>query len=103
MPDLRNSRVPDIVAELAAFGIEPLVHDPIGDPEEAFQEYGVRLAAWDELTDLDAMICAVSHDFYTNLPPNELFARVRDGGVLVDVKSAFDPGEMPRSIKYWSL
>ena len=103
VPDLRNSRVPDIVAELAAFGIEPLVHDPIGDPEEAFQEYGVRLAAWDELTDLDAMICAVSHDFYTNLPPNELFARVRDGGVLVDVKSAFDPGEMPRSIKYWSL
>src|SRR5690606_4309748 len=49
VPDLRNSKVPDIVAELGQFGVTPLVHDPLGDPEEARHEYGVTLAPWEEM------------------------------------------------------
>ncbi len=62
--DLRNSRVPDIVRELAQFGIEALVHDPLGSAEQALHEYGIRLCDLDELTDLDGLILAVPHEAY---------------------------------------
>lgn len=103
VPDLRNSKVPDIVAELGEFGIEALVHDPMGDPEEALHEYGVTLTPWDEMVALDAMIYAVGHDFYRELGQPALLARVRDRGAIVDVKSMLDPQDMPRGIRYWSL
>ncbi len=103
VPDLRNSRVPDIAAELRDYGIEALVHDPLGDAEEAFEEYGVKLCAWEEVDELDALIYAVSHSFYSDMGQEALLRRVRDGGVLMDVKSVLDPAAMPRGIKYWSL
>ena len=64
VPDLRNSRVPDILAELRQFGIEPLVHDPLGDPQEALSHYGVTLSPLEAMQDLDGMILAVSHRDY---------------------------------------
>ena len=67
VPDLRNSKVPDIAAELALFGVTALVHDPLGDPEEAHEEYGVTLSPWEDIKDLDAVIYAVSHSFYEQL------------------------------------
>jgi UDP-N-acetyl-D-glucosamine/UDP-N-acetyl-D-galactosamine dehydrogenase len=103
VPDLRNSRVPDIAGELAEFGIEPLIHDPLGDPAEALRECGVRLSAWEELRDLDAMIFAVPHGFYLEQGQPALLSRIRAGGVLVDVKSALDPDRCERDIRYWSL
>jgi len=103
VPDLRNSRVPDIVAELAEFGITPLVHDPHADAGEAAKIYGIELATWDAMTDLDAMIYAVSHDFYKEHGVDGLSARIRDYGVLVDVKSAIEPDAVTRGIHYWSL
>ncbi len=105
VPDLRNSKVPDIIAELAQFGIEPLIHDPMGDREEARHEYGVDLCEWDQVVDLDAMIYAVAHDFYADMPLPDLLGRVREGGVVVDVKSRLVPGsvEALRNLTYWSL
>jgi UDP-N-acetyl-D-glucosamine/UDP-N-acetyl-D-galactosamine dehydrogenase len=103
VPDLRNSRVPDIVAELAGFGVEALVHDPLGDPREALAEYGLVLTPWEGMVALDAMIYAVPHDFYRKMGPEALLGRIRDGGVMVDVKSMLDPEDMPRGIEYWSL
>jgi UDP-N-acetyl-D-glucosamine/UDP-N-acetyl-D-galactosamine dehydrogenase len=103
VPDLRNSRVPDIVRELGQFGVEAMVHDPMGDPREALEEYGVRLWPWDEIVDLDAMIYAVSHDYYRSMGQEALLSRVREGGVIVDVKSALDPDRLPRGLHYWSL
>ena len=102
VPDLRNSKIPDIVRELKEYGVTAMVHEPLGDPHEAFHEYGIKLSPWDELRDLDALILAVSHAEYLAQIP-ELLARVRDGGVVIDVKSALDATSMPRGIRYWSL
>jgi len=103
VPDLRNSRVPDIVAELQQFGVEAIVTDPHGDPEEAMHEYGLTLEPLDKLRALDAMVLAVSHKTYLDMPRESLLGRVRSGGVFVDVKSAIDPAIMERGISYWSL
>ena len=101
VPDLRNSKIPDIVSELAQYGIEAMVHDPLGDPAEAREEYKVELAPLDRFTGLDAVILAVAHREYIS-NPDAVFARVRDGGVVIDVKSVL-PRKAPRGIKFWSL
>ena len=101
VPDLRNSKIPDIIAELAQYGIDAMVHDPLGDPHEALEEYKVELAPLDKLTGLDAVILAVAHKEYI-ANPDAIFARVRDGGVVIDVKSVL-PRKAPRGIRFWSL
>ncbi len=100
VPDLRNSRTADIYHELRAFGISPIVHDPLADAEECLHEYGIHLSQWEEIRDLDAIVCAVRHDFYKLQP---LADKLRTGGVLVDVKSAIDPATLPSYVNYWSL
>jgi len=103
VPDLRNSKVPDIITELATFGITPLVTDAMGDAEDAHEEYGVHLTPIEKMQQLDALILAVSHDEYIkNI--NGLFERVKDNGVLIDVKSAVPRDyKAPRGIRFWSL
>jgi len=101
--DIRNSRVPDIVCELRQFGIMPLVHDPYADPQAVEEEYHLRLSLWEELSRLDALILAVSHRYYLEMPPSELLSRIGKGGVLVDVKSVFDRRQIGAGITYWSL
>ena len=103
VPDLRNSRVPDIVEELRQFGIEPLVHDPLVTSEQAQHEYGLPLTEWQDFSDLDGMILAVSHRFYFDMPREQLLSGLKTGGVLMDVKSAFDPATLPENLTYWSL
>ncbi len=102
VPDLRNSKIPDIIRELAQYGITPIIHDPLGDPEEARHEYGVELSALDQFHDLDVLILAVSHREYMD-QIKDLLTRVKDGGVVVDVKSALHPRMMTRGLRYWSL
>lgn len=101
--DIRNSKVPDIVRELRAFGIHPLMHDPLASPLEAMHEYDLRLTAFEELVQLDAVVLAVRHAWYLNLGADRLLSTVRDGGVVADVKSVFDPSCAKRNIFYWSL
>lgn len=103
VPDLRNSRVPDLVTELRQFGIEPLVHDVLADAQEAQQEYGIQLVDWQDLSNLDAIVLAVSHRAYLEMPCDRLLACVRSGGVLMDVKSVLDPATIPQNVNYWSL
>jgi len=103
VPDLRNSRIPDIIKELKTYGITPLVHDPISDAEEAMHEYGVRLAPWKELSGLDAVIVGVAHKHYKQMPVGELLSIVRSGGVVADVKSVLDPATIPANLQYWCL
>ncbi len=103
VPDLRNSRVPDIVAELRQFGIEPLVHDVLADAREARQEYGIQLSDWQDLSNLDGVVLAVSHQAYLDMPFEQLIGCLRPGGVLMDVKSVLDPAKIPQNVKYWSL
>ena len=101
--DLRNSKVPDILAELRTFGIDPLIHDSRGNPAEAHHEYGVKLNDLDEYKNLDGLIVAVSHKEYIQLGQPKLLGMVRDNGCFVDVKSVFAPAKMERGIQYWSL
>ncbi|MFO7534556.1 MAG: nucleotide sugar dehydrogenase [Kiritimatiellia bacterium] len=101
--DLRNSRVPDIIAELKEFGAECHVHDPLGDPAEAWEEYGIRLSDREGWGALDAVILAVAHKPYLQLPMGELLAGLQEGGVVVDVKSALDPRAIPAGCLYWRL
>lgn len=100
--DVRNSRVPDIVAELRQFGIESLVHDPLADIHEAQQEYGIQLVDWQDMSNLDAVVLAVSHQAYLDMR-DRLLTCVRSGGVLMDIKSILDPAIVPPNITYWSL
>jgi UDP-N-acetyl-D-galactosamine dehydrogenase len=102
VPDLRNSKIPDIVAELAQFGIEAIVHDPMGNPHEAFEEYKIKLSELEQFQGLDALILAVAHHHYL-ADPDALFARVKDGGVFIDIKSVVPPTKTVRGISYWSL
>jgi UDP-N-acetyl-D-glucosamine/UDP-N-acetyl-D-galactosamine dehydrogenase len=101
--DIRNSKVPDIVKELRQFGIDPLVHDPLASAPGALREYGLKLSSLQEMWPLDAMVLAVCHRWYLDLDPGQLLGMIRDGGVMVDVKSVLDPDGMERGIRYWSL
>jgi len=103
IPDMRNSRVPSIVAELRQFGIEALVHDPIADPTEADEHYGINLADWQRMRGLDGLILAVAHREYIEMPAEDLRNCLCLGGVLIDVKSALDPDSLQSDITYWSL
>src|SRR5262249_53397516 len=103
VPDLRNSRVPDIVTELAAFGLAALVHDPLVEPEEARHEYGIELAHLEDFQDLEGLILAVPHRAYLSALRDRMLASLVPGGVLIDVKSALDSGALPAGIRYWSL
>jgi UDP-N-acetyl-D-galactosamine dehydrogenase len=102
--DIRNSKVPDILAELRAFGIEPLLHDPFAGADETRHEYGLALSPLDEIQGLDALILAVAHKQYLDLGADALARRVNLGGVLIDVKSALDPKTLPPGrVGYWCL
>jgi len=103
VPDLRNSRVPDIVAELREFGITALVTDPLADPAEAKHEYGGELVALERFAGLDGLILAVPHRVLGEKGWDRLFATLGAGGVFVDVKSAVARDRIPRGIHYWSL
>ena len=101
--DLRNSKVPDILAELRQFGIDPLIHDSRGSAAEAKHEYGVTLNQIEEYKNLDGLIVAVSHKEYVQLGQAKLLSMVRDNGCFIDVKSVFSPAKVDRGIQYWSL
>jgi UDP-N-acetyl-D-galactosamine dehydrogenase len=103
VPDLRNSRVPDIVAELRAFGIEALVHDPLASAAEAKHEYGLALCPLSALHDLDGLVLAVPHREFRADDFAAALATLAPGGVLIDVKSAIDRARVPPGIAYWSL
>jgi len=91
-PDLRNSKVADLIASLKTFDLDVHVHDPLANPEEARHEYGVELLPWETLpNDACAVVHAVAHSEYLAAPPERILALLKPRGVLVDVKSALDP------------
>ena len=106
VPDLRNTKVVDLVRELEEYGLEVLVHDAMADPDEAHEEYGLRLADLDELRGLDALVLAVAHDQYRKIAPAELktwFARPGEA-LILDVKGFFDRAELARlGVDLWRL
>jgi UDP-N-acetyl-D-galactosamine dehydrogenase len=103
-PDLRNSKVADIISELRDYGLKVQVSDPLADPAAAEAEYGVKLVAFDKLKPADAVVVAVAHQDYKILPVSSLAALMGEKPVLVDVKSAYDPAAARAAgMTYWSL
>jgi UDP-N-acetyl-D-glucosamine/UDP-N-acetyl-D-galactosamine dehydrogenase len=103
-PDLRNSKVIDVIQELKSYGCQVHVHDPVAKTEEAQHEYGVNLTAWDALPRSAAIVAAVAHDEITTRTPNELSAKLLPGGIVADVKCKTDASAL-RSLGYsvWRL
>ena len=102
VPDLRNSKVPDIIRELNEFGIHSLVHDPMASAEGAQHEYGLTLSPIGELQNLDAIVLAVSHRAYVDALP-ELMTRLSPNGIIIDIKSVIPADAVPEGAMYWSL
>ncbi len=93
-PDLRNSKVVDVIRELRSFGARVHVHDPIAVNEEAEHEYGLSLTPWERLPKAAAVVMAVAHKEYLSQPVSALSPVLQPGGIFVDVKSAFTPADV---------
>lgn len=107
-PDIRNSKVVDIINRLKEYSIEPLVSDPWADKNESKKEYGIELTNFNELNNIDCLIVAVAHDEFKNISIeqlNNLFENNENGkNVIIDVKSIFSKNEIdPKKYCYWRL
>ena len=108
-PDIRNTKVIDIVYRLREYGIEPFLHDPYAEAEEAERLYHVKLSSWTELSDLDCIILAVAHDRYIEVGCDKLLSLFSAEilpleRIFLDVKSVyFSLRDNDRFCNYWSL
>lgn len=108
MPDTRNTRVIDIVRELAEYDISPMIVDPQADIEEAEREYGITFDTIEEVKDMDAVLIAVGHDEFMKLTQEDINSFYKDTEnehkVLLDIKATLDRNEYEAAgYKYWRL
>lgn len=105
VPDLRNTRVIDIIDELKDYGVEVLAHDPLADPEEARQYYNIELVSLKEIKDVDAVVLAVAHRNYQEMGLARISGLCRKGRpILLDIKAIFEPETAGSTgINYWRL
>ncbi|MEM1484421.1 nucleotide sugar dehydrogenase [Oscillospiraceae bacterium PP1C4] len=104
-PDIRNSKVVDVIDQLKDYGINVLVCDPLADPQEAITAYGQALLPLEQLCDLDAIVLAVPHEEYRRLRLDALSAMFgTKSKVLIDVKGIIHKKEAEKEgFFYWSL
>src|SRR6476661_7184437 len=103
-PDIRNSRVIDVVRELASYGANVHVHDPVADPAEARREYGIDLKSWDALPRARAIVAAVAHSDFKRRPTDDYVTKLDEGGLYVDVKCQADAAQFrARGVNVWRL
>ncbi|MFO0294797.1 MAG: nucleotide sugar dehydrogenase [Rhodospirillales bacterium] len=104
VPDLRNSKVIDVIRGLEGWGHEVLVHDPHADRAEAKHEYGVDMIGdLDGLGAFDCVVAAVAHRAYAAFDTGRLATLTRPGGVIADVKGVWRSLEMPPDRVRWEL
>jgi UDP-N-acetyl-D-galactosamine dehydrogenase len=105
VPDIRNTRVTDIITELKEYGVDVLVHDPLVIPEEARHYYGVQLVELSDIHDVDAIVLAVAHSAFRDLGLMRIAGLCRKGcSILIDIKSLFEPEQARQlGINYWHL
>ena len=97
-PDIRNSKVVDLVRELQTWGMDVVVADPIANPQEVLQEYNLTLGTIDENHPVDALVVAVGHNIYRALSAAQLRAYCRHASpVLADIKSLYDRDELAQA------
>jgi len=103
-PDIRNSKVIDIIRELQDYGVKVQVHDPIADPDEANREYGIILSARETLQPSAAIIVAVAHQLYREMSVAELVGVMRGNPVLIDVKCIYERKALEQAgVRVWRL
>lgn len=103
-PDLRNSKVIDIIRELEDYGITVQVSDPLADAAEALHEYAVSLVPFENLKKAEAVIVAVGHKEYLNLSIETLCKMMKSAPLLIDVKGIYDQQRIENSnIRLWRL
>jgi UDP-N-acetyl-D-galactosamine dehydrogenase len=103
-PDLRNSKVIDVIRELESYGATVHVHDPVAETAEAEHEYGVKLVPWEHLPRANAIVAAVAHKQFGEHPVDELLTKLSANGVYVDVKCAADAQMLrSRGVQVWRL
>lgn len=103
-PDLRNSKVADVISELRDYGVEVFVHDPVADTKDAQHEYDVELQSWESLPQAHAMIVAVSHQDFIQKPLSEIQSKIVEYGCFIDVKSQFDENLLRKAgLSVWRL
>ena len=105
-PDIRNSKIIDIIKELKEFGVNVLISDPLANSEEVLQQYNLTLTDINEISNLDALIIAVSHDFYKLFSLDSLnkFFNPSITPVLIDVKGLFEKDKAKNlNYLYWRL
>ena len=104
VPDIRNSKVIDILRELERVGVTVQVADPIASAEEVGHEYGVKLTSIDSLRPADAVILAVAHKEYVAGGWPLIGKLLKDGrGIVLDVKAKLDREKKPEGIDLWRL
>jgi UDP-N-acetyl-D-galactosamine dehydrogenase len=94
--DVRNTKVVDIVQELKSYEVTSHVHDPRVNPSDAKREYGIDVAAWDDISEADALVIAVAHQEFISMGLDVLLTKVKPGGCVIDVKSILDPRALER-------
>ncbi|TAK91057.1 MAG: nucleotide sugar dehydrogenase [Burkholderiaceae bacterium] len=103
-PDLRNSKVIDVIRELQSFGIQVHVHDPLAESDEAMHEYGIGLTAWNDLPKADAIVAAVAHSEYKQRPFSDLVNKLNAPRCLIDIKCQFDRNVVANAgVHLWRL
>jgi len=104
VPDIRNSKVADIMRELKEYGVQTQAHDPLVSADEVEHEYGFRPVEAEALAGADAVILAVPHRAFREQGPQWIRSLLRreDRGVVVDIKSVFGPEQFPQT-SYWRL
>jgi UDP-N-acetyl-D-galactosamine dehydrogenase len=104
VPDIRNSKVVDIIRELQSFGVAVQVHDPLASTDEARRAYGVTLLPREALQPADVVILAVAHAPFVSEGWPLITGRLRRGsGLVLDVKSRLPRAEQPAGIELWRL
>jgi UDP-N-acetyl-D-galactosamine dehydrogenase len=103
-PDLRNSRVIDVIRELQSYGATVYVHDPVANDEEAWREYGLQLTPWNSLPRAAAIVGAVGHRQFKARPATDYIEKLLPRGVIADVKGQFDPAAfVDKQVTLWRL
>lgn len=102
-PDIRNTKVLDIIHELKEYTPNILVHDPHADPEEARKEYGIDLVGFDEMKDLSTLVIAVGHEEFNKLSPKILKEKLTNTFLVMDIKGRLGQSFSDVGIHVWRM
>lgn len=103
-PDIRNSKIVDLIKKLQDLQIKVYVHDPVADETLVAHEYGIRIKTWKEIPTVSAVIVAVAHDEFSRISPQEFSEKLVTDGIVMDLKSVLNAKALEeRGLTVWRL